>query len=131
MKFCENCGAKLEDNASFCEECGTKQETVQQNDVQAISHGSMPSQSSTTTSQSVEKSTKKQMPEWLFFILLIVCSPLVLYKIIWSFSNFWFWIIWLGAPIAVIITMWSKKKWKPWIKIAVTLVYTIMYFTTK
>ena len=26
MKFCENCGTQLDDNAVFCEECGTKQE---------------------------------------------------------------------------------------------------------
>lgn len=25
MKFCENCGAELEDNAKFCDECGTIQ----------------------------------------------------------------------------------------------------------
>lgn len=26
MKYCDNCGALLEDNAEFCEECGVKQE---------------------------------------------------------------------------------------------------------
>lgn len=30
MKFCENCGTKLDDNALFCEECGTKQEPVEE-----------------------------------------------------------------------------------------------------
>lgn len=25
MKYCENCGAKLDDNATFCDECGAKQ----------------------------------------------------------------------------------------------------------
>lgn len=27
MKYCENCGSRLEDDALFCEECGTKQES--------------------------------------------------------------------------------------------------------
>ena len=26
MKYCENCGAKLEDDALFCGECGAKVE---------------------------------------------------------------------------------------------------------
>lgn len=30
MKYCENCGAELEDSAMFCEECGAKVENVQQ-----------------------------------------------------------------------------------------------------
>lgn len=30
MKYCENCGAELEDSAVFCEECGAKVETVPQ-----------------------------------------------------------------------------------------------------
>lgn len=30
MKYCENCGAELEDSAVFCEECGAKVETVSQ-----------------------------------------------------------------------------------------------------
>ncbi|MBE5760865.1 MAG: zinc-ribbon domain-containing protein [Clostridiales bacterium] len=29
MKFCQNCGAQIDDNAKFCTECGTKVETVQ------------------------------------------------------------------------------------------------------
>ena len=28
MKYCEECGAKLEDDAIFCEECGAKQSSV-------------------------------------------------------------------------------------------------------
>ena len=28
MKYCEECGAKLEDDAVFCEECGAKQSSV-------------------------------------------------------------------------------------------------------
>lgn len=30
MKFCENCGAELEDSAVFCDECGARVETVPQ-----------------------------------------------------------------------------------------------------
>lgn len=30
MKYCENCGAQLEDDAKFCEECGTKVEEIGQ-----------------------------------------------------------------------------------------------------
>ena len=30
MKYCENCGAELEDSAVFCDECGAKVETVPQ-----------------------------------------------------------------------------------------------------
>lgn len=30
MKYCENCGAELEDSAMFCEECGAKVENVPQ-----------------------------------------------------------------------------------------------------
>lgn len=30
MKYCENCGAELEDSAVFCEECGAKVEKVPQ-----------------------------------------------------------------------------------------------------
>ncbi|MCR4610608.1 MAG: YARHG domain-containing protein [Lachnospiraceae bacterium] len=32
MKFCENCGARLEDDEMFCGECGTKVETVVYNE---------------------------------------------------------------------------------------------------
>ena len=28
MKYCENCGAELEDSAVFCDECGARVETV-------------------------------------------------------------------------------------------------------
>ena len=30
MKYCENCGAELEDSAVFCDECGARVETVPQ-----------------------------------------------------------------------------------------------------
>ena len=30
MKYCENCGAGLEDSAVFCEECGARVETLPQ-----------------------------------------------------------------------------------------------------
>ena len=30
MKYCENCGAELEDCAVFCDECGARVETVPQ-----------------------------------------------------------------------------------------------------
>lgn len=39
MKFCENCGAQLEDDATFCEECGTKQS---QNEEKPPEHKKMP-----------------------------------------------------------------------------------------
>ena len=72
MKFCENCGTQLEDNAVFCEECGAKQESVQQaqpevNTPEVETNAQPPKLSATCTP------AKKQIAGWLLFILLIVC----------------------------------------------------------
>lgn len=42
MRFCENCGAKLDDNAVFCDECGTNQNQQQEE------HDSKPKEKSKT-----------------------------------------------------------------------------------
>lgn len=136
MKFCENCGTQLADDATFCEECGTKQETKETpisqeeqtlnqnaNQVNPQVENPIPKLSETCTP------AKREIKDWLMILLLVVCSPLLLFEIIIMLPDFLFWIIYSVAPIAVLILMWTtKKSWKMWIKAAVTAAYLIMFF---
>ena len=132
MKFCENCGTQLEDNAVFCEECGTKQESIQesQSEVQAPESQATEAQPNVQTPKLSATCTpaKKQIAGWLLFVLLIVCSPWVLFEIIWALPDFLFWIVYFGSPIAMLILAWTKRTWKTWLKLAWTIAYAVMFF---
>lgn len=146
MKFCENCGTQLADDATFCEECGTKQEvketttaqpkveaTVAQpkvettatqsaiNNVAAQVENMMPKLSETCTP------AKREIKGWLMILLLIICSPMVLANLILILPGFLFWVIYIGAQLSVLMLMWKKCNWNLWIKIAVIGVYILMY----
>ena len=127
MKFCENCGTQLEDNAVFCEECGAKQEAVQQDQPEVttpeVETNAQPPKLSATCTPA-----KKQIAGWLLVVLLFVCSPLILFELIWWLPDFLFWIVFVGAPLVVLVTMWRKRTWKTWIKLMWTLAYIIMLF---
>ena len=62
MKYCEECGAKLEDDAIFCEECGAKQSSVVSSEPnQDISH--KPSDiSASAGSTPIQNQNKNQNP---------------------------------------------------------------------
>lgn len=127
MKFCENCGTQLEDNAVFCEECGAKQESAQQaqpevNTPEVETNAQPPKLSATCTP------AKKQIAGWLLVVLLFICSPLILFELIWWLPDFLFWIVFVGAPLVVLVTMWRKRTWKTWVKLMWTLAYVIMLF---
>ena len=140
MKFCENCGTQLADDATFCEECGAKQEVPEVketpvaqpkvdsapaqdviNNVAAQVENMMPKLSETCTP------AKREIKGWLMALLLIVCSPLILVNLIAFLPDFIFWIVFVGAQLAVLALMWKKRTWKFWIKLAVTAAYVLMY----
>ena len=155
MKFCENCGTQLADDATFCEECGTKQEvmdtaaaqpkvetpvvqpkvetataqpkvdnTVAQsaiNNVAAQVENMMPKLSETCSP------AKREIKGWVMILLLIICSPLVLVNLIAFLPEFLFWILFVGAQLAVLVLMWKRCNWNLWIKIGVIVAYVLMY----
>lgn len=127
MKFCENCGTQLEDNAVFCEECGAKREAVQQDHpevtIPEVEANAQPPKLSATCTPA-----KKQIAGWLLVVLLFVCSPLILFELIWWLPDLLFTIIFFGVQLVVLVTMWRKRTWKTWIKLMWTLAYIIMLF---
>ena len=54
MKYCENCGSPLEDNAKFCEECGVRQEKVESREQKKLN-----------------KKEKRMDKKWMFSMLSI------------------------------------------------------------
>ena len=137
MKFCENCGTQLADDATFCEECGTKQEVTAppvvtqktesvpvqsvENNVAAQVENMMPKLSETCTP------AKREIRGWLMGLLLIVCFPLILANLVVFLPDFLFWIALIGIDLFVLVLMWKKRSWKLWIKLAVTVAYVLMY----
>ena len=72
---------------------------------------------------------KKQIAGWLLVVLLFVCSPLILFELIWWLPDFLFWIVFVGAPLVVLVTMWRKRTWKTWVKLMWTLAYVIIHIS--
>lgn len=140
MKFCENCGTQLADDATFCEECGTKQDVQEvketpaaQPKVESTSAQDVLSNVATQVENMIPKLSetctpaKREIKGWLMILLLIVCSPLILVNLIAILPDFLFWIVFVGAQLAVLALMWKKRTWKIWIKLAVTAAYVLMY----
>ena len=127
MKFCENCGTQLEDSAVFCEECGTKQEVIAEPQNEPTPANIEADAQPVKLSQTC-KPAKREIAGWLMTVLLILCSPLVLFEIILFLPDFLFWFLWSVTPIAVLILMWTKRSWKTWLKAAWTIAYVIMFF---
>ena len=127
MKFCENCGAQLEDNAVFCEECGTKQEAMTQHQTDVSNNTAEQEQVQNNYISSKEAKNKA----WLPIVLLIVFSPVILMLIMsaifWWLPEFIFWIIYIGLQLIALAIMWKKCMWKSWVKIAVVAAYILMY----
>ena len=71
---------------------------------------------------------KREIKGWLMTILLIICSPLVLFELIWWMPDLLFMIVYFGVQIVVLVTMWKKRTWKTWLKLMWTLAYIIMLF---
>lgn len=136
MKFCENCGTQLLDDATFCEECGTKQEIsknsttqnsvntateIANNNVTAQVESMMPKLSETCTP------AKREIRGWLMALLLVMCSPLVLVNLIAFLPEFLFWVVFVGAQLTVLALMWKKCNWHLWIKLGVIIAFVLMY----
>jgi uncharacterized membrane protein YvbJ len=146
MKFCENCGTQLADDATFCEECGTKQDVKETTTVQpeAETNSTQPKVETTATQSAINNvatqvenmmpklsetctPAKREIKGWLMILLLIICSPIVLANLILILPEFLFWVVYIGAQLGVLMIMWKKCNWKLWIKIAVIGVYILMY----
>lgn len=129
MKFCDNCGTQLADNVLFCEECGAKVEQIagsvilaQENLQTELNCGEQPPKLSEICTPA-----KRQLKDWVFIALLVLCSPIISVNLILWLPEFLFWIVFVGTQIAVLANMWFKRKWKGWIKIAITAAYILMY----
>lgn len=72
MKFCEECGAQLEDDAIFCEECGTPVEEIESiqtsevvpeiaTEVEEVVPEAVPEVDGSENSSKIEKGNKKEM----------------------------------------------------------------------
>ena len=143
MKFCENCGTQLADDATFCEECGTKQEvkeeSVSQSKVEstAVPQPVIENTAAQSTINNVAAQVENMMPKlsetcspakreikgWLMILLLVICSPLVLVNLIAFLPEFLFWVVFVGAQIAVLFLMWKRCNWNLWIKIGIIAAY--------
>lgn len=137
MKFCEECGAKLADDAVFCEECGAKQAPAQKETVVETVTEPVVKAEPVTSEQPVAPTpklseictpAKREMKGWLMIVLLIVCSPWVLFEFIWELPDFLFWVIYIAVPVAMLIATWARRSWKSWVKWAVTIAYVLMFF---
>ena len=127
MKFCENCGTQLADDATFCEECGAKQEnpsvSIEQPNVEVTSQ----SEDTISPLSKTCSPAKREIRGWLMALLLVICSPLVLANLILIMPDFLFWIFYIGAQIGVLVLMWKRCNWKLWIKICIVAIYVLMY----
>lgn len=138
MKFCENCGTKLDDNALFCEECGVKQKIVKSSPVAEVNklqsvipynenEGKQVDIAASKLSETCAPA-KREIRSWLLILLLIVCSPLALFCILESINPFALCGVIIVAGIIVLAVMWKKRSWKTWLKIIVTVVYIITFW---
>lgn len=146
MKFCENCGTQLADDATFCEECGAKQEVKEATSAQPKVETTVaqPKAEATTTQSAINNvaaqvenmmpklsetctPAKREIKGWLMILLLVICSPLVLVNLIAFLPEFLFWILFVGAQLAVLVIMWKRCNWNLWIKIGVIVAYVLMY----
>lgn len=90
MKFCENCGNQLKDNAKFCSKCGTKQKELSEEVDSAVEKDTRDSASGTIevqeklVSEDVPKSGKKATRFLLVFVLLLVAAGGILF---WQKDN--------------------------------------------
>lgn len=129
MKFCDNCGTQLADDALFCDECGTKFEQIgsmnnsgQQPETDDNSHVDQPQKLSEICTPA-----KRQLKDWVVIALLVLFSPLVFINLILWLPDFLFWILYIGSQIVMLGYMWLSRKWPTWLKIAIVVAYIICY----
>ena len=126
MKFCENCGTQLDDNAVFCEGCGTKQENYTDAQTDASNNATEKKQ---VYNNGISPKTEKGK-SWLPIVLLVAFSPIIL-MLVMSSILLWlpeilFWIIYVGLQLFALVFMWKKCTWKTWVKIAVVAAYILI-----
>lgn len=130
MKFCENCGIQLEDDAVFCEECGAKQENLADSQSSVSNNNVELVHEQDQINMNVTKNTVNHKV-FLSIFLLVVFSPIVLIFIM-SLFFMWlpevlFWIIFIGLQLLALFNMWRNCSWKIWIKFLVVIIYFLMY----
>ena len=131
MKFCENCGAQLEDDAVFCEECGTKQVSPVAIDESTVREYAMDENTTHNTFKDNGVSGvcgKKGLKDWVVIALLVIFSPLILIELLLWLPGVLFWVLYLGLQIVIITYMWRTRKWSTWIKVGVLAAYVLSYF---
>lgn len=122
MKYCENCGMQLEDNAVFCEECGTKQ-GESQGSINVVAN----EEKEPVAIAMPQGEVAKKQKNWLVILMLILCSPLVAMFLLMWLPEFLFWIIYIAVQLFALVYMWKMKAWKTWMKIAITAAYLLCY----
>lgn len=127
MKYCGNCGKQLEDDNVFCGDCGARQEvyldtTAVQDEVLIQSSGG----------EDNRKATKFAITDWFVLILLIVAYPFVLLELtlglLLLIPELLWWILFIGFQVVAVCLLWSRKNWKIWVRVLVTVLYVLAYF---
>lgn len=136
MKFCENCGAKLADDAAFCEECGARQSVneipVEESvmppvEIPEVNPAVMQAETAVPKLSETCTPAKREIKGWVLTILLILFCPYFVLDLILVLPDALFWIVFAGTQLAAMILLWKKRSWNVWIKIIITGVYILSY----
>lgn len=123
MKFCENCGAQLADDAVFCGECGTKQSAT-------ISSTLSNSEMNPHEDQTVESSTDEQnrpQPALSSMTTPAKREPKIWVVVLAILATIGFWgaeimVLAIIAAICSLVLIWLKKSWKTWLKVLLSVI---------
>lgn len=128
MKFCENCGAQLDDSAKFCENCGTAiddnlaglNENISQNPV-AFTTNVANVDEKKKLSETVTPA-KKEIKTSILVVLMILANPIML--AVYGLPGI------LGAIVTagIVFLIWKKHSWKNGLKVVLTVVFVLFGF---
>lgn len=148
MKFCENCGAKLEDNISFCEECGAKQPVKEQPKQNVIASRDLEPLTEIRDESNVEKvepivndrdnfvrpklseactPASREIKSWVMILLLILFSPYMMMVLPVSIVRHISDTVLFAMHLFALGIMWKKCNWSIVIKLVVIGIYLLPY----
>lgn len=82
MRFCDECGAKLEDNAQFCDECGAKVETVVA--TTGVMEEAVQSENKRVSGNSTNGGGNKGTKVVIIILCLLLCGAMAVIFILWK-----------------------------------------------
>ena len=125
MKFCEHCGAQLEESAKFCNNCGT---AIDDNLARLNEKINKPPVIYTSNVTSVEEKpklseivtpAKKEIKTGILVVLIVLANPIML--AVYGLGG----IIGSIITVGIVILIWKKYSWKNWLKVTLTVIFVL------